>query len=445
MKTRQTGPAPTSFQKVRFLSLLLLLTLTFASIPRHAGAIAGGDRGAQIGYAVALSAEANNRQLHQKEIEWLEKHTGKFAAALYGTAPTREQRADAQARLAQQALRDIDKGWSLKLGSQTDKEAEAFLRTNNEHLFEVKSLHEYLDGSTDGEREISSYSQKEFDALSTFYRQNVHRATTANPQGSLRNANKAFAKEQGVIDAIKEGRVDYNQVVRDLPVNAVNALLETPETLEGAGNYLDAVLPTKNRERLDILYGSHADGSVLQANLATGDALATLGMLTGTGGFVNAGAKGALRRLDATLEIKPGGVAGKGEAGEALSRSENIPHVGDIPDGQLKTNIDETMGYIFDDSKRPPKKIRDKWGEDFKNEDADLPTQDANGNFIEYKEYKVRPLKGGENVHRIVVGSDGNYYYTNTHYGSPKYQGRPFYKAGKLSKEKIDKIFKDSK
>ena len=49
------------------------------------------------------------------------------------------------------------------------------------------------------------------------------------------------------------------------------------------------------------------------------------------------------------------------------------------------------------------------------------------------------------NLHHIIVGSDGNYYYTNTHYGSPKYQGVPFYKAGKLPKEKIDKIFKDSK
>ena len=89
-------------------------------------------------------------------------------------------------------------------------------------------------------------------------------------------------------------------------------------------------------------------------------------------------------------------------------------------------------------------------GVEFQNKDADLPTQDSNGNFIKYKEYKVRPLEGGSenNVHRIVVGSDGNYYYTNTHYGeSIKRDGSgiPFYKAGKLSKEKIKKIFGGSK
>jgi guanyl-specific ribonuclease Sa len=103
------------------------------------------------------------------------------------------------------------------------------------------------------------------------------------------------------------------------------------------------------------------------------------------------------------------------------------------------------MGYIFDDSKKPPKKIRDKWGNTFKNEDLDLPTQTSDGKFIEYNEYKVRPIEGGSenNVHRIVVGSDGKYYYTNTHYGTSKvHKGIPFYEAGKLPTKTIEKIFK---
>jgi len=87
----------------------------------------------------------------------------------------------------------------------------------------------------------------------------------------------------------------------------------------------------------------------------------------------------------------------------------------------------------------------------FNNNKADLPSQDANGNFIEYKEYRVRKLPGAssqDDVHRIVVGSDGNYYYTNTHYGDvPRNGGTgiPFYKAGKLPKNKADKIFGGSK
>jgi hypothetical protein len=156
---------------------------------------------------------------------------------------------------------------------------------------------------------------------------------------------------------------------------------------------------------------------------------------------------GTLKALDDTmdeaLEIRAKRPTGSGEAGEVISRSENIPHTGSRhPDPEIQKNIEETMGYIFDDSKKPPKKIRDKWGNTFKNEDADLPTQTADGKFIEYKEYKARTPQGGDNVHRIVVGSDGKYYYTNTHYGAPDYQGIPFYEAGKLPKGTIEKIFK---
>jgi len=282
----------------------LLLTLAFANIPRHAGAIAGGKRGAEIGYAVALSAEANNRQLHQKEIKWIERHAGEFARELYGDSLTPEQTAEAEARLAQQALRQVDKAWSLKLGSKTDQKAQAFLQKNNAKLFTVKDKHEFMDGSTDGEREISSYSQEEFDRLNSFYQSYVHRPTATNPEGSLRNANQAWANEKGILDALNEGGFDPNQAIRDFIPDTVDAIEDIPDTLNGAGNYVDAVLPTKNQERLDTLYGSHTDGSVLQANMATGDAISTAGMVTGVGGAARGATKSAIRGVDDALDIK---------------------------------------------------------------------------------------------------------------------------------------------
>ena len=51
--------------------------------------------------------------------------------------------------------------------------------------------------------------------------------------------------------------------------------------------------------------------------------------------------------------------------------------------------------------------IEIRMGVKFQNKDANLPTQDSNGNFIKYKEYKVEPLEGGDNVHRIVVENRG--------------------------------------
>ncbi|MDI2112205.1 ribonuclease domain-containing protein [Commensalibacter nepenthis] len=46
-----------------------------------------------------------------------------------------------------------------------------------------------------------------------------------------------------------------------------------------------------------------------------------------------------------------------------------------------------------------------------------LPEQDANGNTISYKEWDTDLyVKGNRNADRVVTGSDGSAYYTNTHY-----------------------------
>lgn len=52
--------------------------------------------------------------------------------------------------------------------------------------------------------------------------------------------------------------------------------------------------------------------------------------------------------------------------------------------------------------------------------DMILPTQDSAGNPITYREYDVHPRVPGVNrgAERIVIGSDGRVYYTNTHYSS---------------------------
>ncbi|WP_457608119.1 DUF637 domain-containing protein, partial [Nitratifractor sp.] len=43
------------------------------------GLITGGEKGAFTGANIALSAEQNNRQLHQKKIAWIEEHAAEFA------------------------------------------------------------------------------------------------------------------------------------------------------------------------------------------------------------------------------------------------------------------------------------------------------------------------------------------------------------------------------
>jgi len=58
-------------------------------------------------------------------------------------------------------------------------------------------------------------------------------------------------------------------------------------------------------------------------------------------------------------------------------------------------------------------------GRKWLNRYGQLPTHDANGNPITYKEFDVNSLIPGQgrDGERFVVGSDGSVYYTDSHYG----------------------------
>ena len=55
-----------------------------------------------------------------------------------------------------------------------------------------------------------------------------------------------------------------------------------------------------------------------------------------------------------------------------------------------------------------------KWG----NREGQLPTVDANGNSITYREFDVNNYNGvSRDGERFIVGSDGSVWYTDSHYG----------------------------
>ena len=220
-------------------------------------------------------------------------------AALFVLRPVADQ-----SEATRQGLRNIDKAWLLKLGSKTDKDALSYLKKEAPGLFGVKSEAEFLDGSTDGVHNISDLSKREFQTLSNFYRIYAERATSVNPDGSTRFANEALTKErEAIADYIAEHPgATANEAIGNIIPDTANAILDIPNTVKGAGNYLDAVLPTTNQERLDELYGSHTDGSVLQANIYYGDAISTAGMVAGGGTVIKAGAKGAIKALDGKVD-----------------------------------------------------------------------------------------------------------------------------------------------
>jgi hypothetical protein len=243
--------------------------------------------------------------LHQREIKWIQAHATDFAKALYGDNPTPEQLADARARLAQQALRVVDKGWSLKLGSQTDADAKAFLDQNNANLFTVKNEYEFKDGSTDGEHEISDLSKSQFENLSNFYRTDVDRATTTNPEGSSRFGLQELKTErEQAVDAL--GNItpeDVGNAILGMPEAIVDGIKNIPNTVKSAGNTADALLPTKTHDRLNELYGGESEGAQLQRELGAGDVLETAGMVTGAGTIGKGVVKSVERSVDEALDI----------------------------------------------------------------------------------------------------------------------------------------------
>ena len=93
--------------------------------------------------------------------------------------------------------------------------------------------------------------------------------------------------------------------------------------------------------------------------------------------------------------------------------------------------VADTLSHI-NKGTRPAGPTGRRWGVEFENRPRagesrpDLPAKDAKGNLITYTEYRVSPRPGqsGGGTDRIVIGSDGNRYYTGSHYGDMG--GKPF-------------------
>jgi len=93
-----------------------------------------------------------------------------------------------------------------------------------------------------------------------------------------------------------------------------------------------------------------------------------------------------------------------------------------LAQGLEEAGIPETAENVADNALNKNGAALPGWkgGSTFGNNEGTLPTEDANGTPITYKEYDVWPRVPGQNrgTERVVVGSDGAAYYTNDHYQS---------------------------
>jgi hypothetical protein len=289
-------------------------------------------------------AVEENRQLRLDEISRIKDLSLPFAKQLYNTEnPTQEQLKDAEVRLAQQSLREADKGFSLMLGSTKDQEASDFIKekylnevadkypkeeqktftqSSSVEILELEKIYvtapkvdpDFYDGTTNGNQNISDLSQEDFNTLLEFYQANLHVTNSFLKEGA-KNLSSAFSDEynknlddmptnivnfstkvvnNGIFNSIGEGAESlWNQGIINTIVDGIEGTITSTE------NYIQTVF---GDQRINELYGQGELGSKVQANLATMDTLEAMGTATGLGGLAKVGANSIDKALDNSLD-----------------------------------------------------------------------------------------------------------------------------------------------
>lgn len=186
--------------------------LSAAGIGAVIGAGLGGDSNTVKQAAqMAARTEQFNRQLHPDEILWIKENAEQFAI---------EQEIDketAEKRLAQQAAKDLDILWFLKLNDEVDASARAFLRTQNKKTF------------TDSQGNVQNYFvAKDNDFFES--RKYAKESYNSNQQ----SGDNFFERnlQSGIVRTAKDGFVDKTK-------NAAGAALDSPlETGKAVANNL---------------------------------------------------------------------------------------------------------------------------------------------------------------------------------------------------------------
>jgi hypothetical protein len=249
-----------------------------------AGLGAAVSGGSVTGAATAFNIDANNRQLHPTERQWIQQNARRFAQA---EGITEEQ---AMERLTQQALRNVDFLWRAQLADGDDAAAKAFLngaqQTFTNDLGEAQRLF------TASGQQLLRPEMFADTADPLFYRHYAQSGISRSLSAGLMKE----LKDSGV--ALKDGAIDLFKLVQDNPSVVVDAvwkavtnlpqalkdsLVETGHAIgEGGAVALNADISAK----LNAIYGRDVAG--YQQTLL---AIRTLTAATGAAGVAKTGGK----------------------------------------------------------------------------------------------------------------------------------------------------------
>ena len=399
-----------------------------------AGGIANGDKGANTGYKITTSADTYNRQLHQREIDFINNKNNieSFKSKLQTTTNKIYSDDEAKSILAKAAVSLTDKSFNETYRQSLSSNDLYNIELATNFIKQSSFYNTTLDNTNAFNPDKKQYEDRyvyldSFINNREFYDKNLKVDTKLS--NDIANFATGFAK--GGINLVKDTITGVYYLVTD-----------TKETAKGIANtFSNADTLIYNgfmKSELDTVLGDYESVTARDLEFIAG--------LTGPSAITNKAVKTAWDRVG-DIALKPiddiVDSFSKYHINNTLSGlddfSKNIPNIGNIPNIELAQNINKAVQDIIKEPIKTNTQLKKHNGSIYNNYENLLPSI-SNGKEIQYREYRVEPVDKAKNVHRIVVGSDGTYYYSNNHYGQNG-NGIPFYRVGVLPKETINKMF----
>ena len=281
------------------------------------GAAASG--GSIAGTAMAFNVDANNRQLHPEETQWLKRKAKEFAKK----EGISEQ--EALERLTQQALKEVDYLWRAQLTDGDDTSAKAFLATTQDAF--TNDLGEQQRLFTTSGQQLFRPEMFAETSDPSFYQQFAQ-------SGISRSLSEGLIKEikDSGID-VKNSAIDLAKLAKDNPGVVLSGIWSAVANLPGSivdsfketggaiGEGAAVALNDDISARLNAIYGADVSGAqkALLAIRITSAITGAAGTAKAATQTTEAAAKAILKKLDDVLDkktleilVKSGGVLENG-------------------------------------------------------------------------------------------------------------------------------------
>ncbi|WP_294088737.1 hemagglutinin repeat-containing protein, partial [uncultured Actinobacillus sp.] len=269
------------------------------------GASLGGDSNTVNQSAqMAWRTEKFNRQLHPDEMKWIKAHAKEFAEQEGLTVE------EAEKRLSQQAERDLDILWFLKLDSSTDDKAKAFLASQNNATFidSKGDVQHYFVAKDNDFWTSRKYASDAYDYMQAtgdnFYGRNLQTNTTVW-EGTKDKLGKAY-------DHISENKLETAKAVGNAVIDGV---VECSSDVTGClGNFV-AELWTKgtssasemgknlvlsDQEKINALYGQDVEKEMVA--VSSSQFIGTLTEASGIGKVAKIGGEAVVDGMGTIVE-----------------------------------------------------------------------------------------------------------------------------------------------